>query len=118
MTDSLLVRPTCFTTLLTVGLVLLEKVEVSLNLVCRGIKSFFPAHLDSQYRRFDRRIVVNPPDVKGREAILRVHSRNVTMGKDVDMHTIARGTPGFSGAELASLINKAACHASKVPHTS
>lgn len=53
------------------------------------------------------------PDVKGREAILKVHARNVTIGKDVDLHVIARGTPGFSGAELASLVNKAACSASK-----
>jgi len=81
----------------------------------------FPEVLDKALTRpgrFDRHVEVPNPDVKGREAILRVHSRNVTMGKDVDMHTIARGTPGFSGAELASLINKAACHASKVPHTS
>ena len=63
--------------------------------------------------RFDRHVEVPNPDVKGREAILKVHSRNVTIGKDVDMHIIARGTPGFSGAELASLVNKAACRASK-----
>jgi len=76
----------------------------------------FPEVLDKALTRpgrFDRHVEVPNPDVKGREAILKVHSRNVTIGKDVDMHTIARGTPGFSGAELASLINKAACHASK-----
>jgi len=76
----------------------------------------FPEVLDKALTRpgrFDRHVEVPNPDVKGREAILKVHSRNVTIGKDVDMHVIARGTPGFSGAELASLVNKAACRASK-----
>merc|ERR1712216_560034 len=63
--------------------------------------------------RFDRHIEVANPDVKGREAILKVHSRNVTLAKEVDLHVIARGTPGLSGAELASLINKAACSAAQ-----
>lgn len=53
------------------------------------------------------------PDVKGREDILKLHSRNVTVAPDVDLHIVARGTPGFSGAELASLVNKAACKAAK-----
>ena len=58
--------------------------------------------------RFDRRIVVDLPDVKGREAILRVHARKVKCGPDVDMKVIARGTPYFSGADLENLLNEAA----------
>ncbi|MBI2833482.1 MAG: ATP-dependent zinc metalloprotease FtsH, partial [Acidobacteria bacterium] len=58
--------------------------------------------------RFDRQVVVGRPDVKGREAILKVHARKVTMGPDIDLRAIARGTPGFSGADLANLVNEAA----------
>jgi len=58
--------------------------------------------------RFDRQINILPPDVKGRLEILKVHSRRVPLGKDVDLENIARGTPGFTGAELASLVNEAA----------
>ena len=58
--------------------------------------------------RFDREVTVNLPDVKGREQILKVHARKVKASKDVDWSLIARGTPGFSGAELANLINEAA----------
>ncbi|HIL69326.1 MAG TPA: ATP-dependent zinc metalloprotease FtsH, partial [Verrucomicrobia bacterium] len=58
--------------------------------------------------RFDRQITVNLPDIKGREAILKVHSKNVKLSKKVDLSVIARGTPGFSGAELANLLNEAA----------
>ena len=58
--------------------------------------------------RFDRQVTVNLPDVKGREEILRVHSKKVKMAEDVDLSVIARGTPGFSGAELANVINEAA----------
>ncbi|MDD5199895.1 MAG: ATP-dependent zinc metalloprotease FtsH [Terrimicrobiaceae bacterium] len=58
--------------------------------------------------RFDRQVTVNLPDVKGREEILRVHAKKVKMAEDVDLTAIARGTPGFSGAELANLINEAA----------
>ena len=58
--------------------------------------------------RFDRQVTVNLPDVKGREEILRVHSKKVKMAEDVDLGVIARGTPGFSGAELANVINEAA----------
>jgi cell division protease FtsH len=58
--------------------------------------------------RFDRQVHVGCPDVKGREAILRVHSRKITLSPGVDMRSIARGTPGFSGAELANLVNEAA----------
>jgi cell division protease FtsH len=58
--------------------------------------------------RFDRQVTVNLPDVKGREEILRVHAKKVKMAEDVDLGIIARGTPGFSGAELANLINEAA----------
>ena len=58
--------------------------------------------------RFDRRVVVPRPDVKGREEILRVHTRKVPLSEDVDLSVIARGTPGFSGADLANLVNEAA----------
>src|ERR1700684_2760093 len=58
--------------------------------------------------RFDRRVVVARPDVKGREEILRVHTRKVPLAPDVDPRTIARGTPGFSGADLANLVNEGA----------
>ncbi len=58
--------------------------------------------------RFDRQVVVGHPDLRGREAILRVHARRLKMGAGVDLREIARGTPGFSGAELANLLNEAA----------
>jgi cell division protease FtsH len=57
--------------------------------------------------RFDRQITVNLPDVRGREAILKVHSKNVKLDPGVDLAVIARGTPGYSGAELANLLNEA-----------
>lgn len=63
--------------------------------------------------RFDRQIAVPLPDVKGREKILQVHSKDVPMAGNIDMATIARGTPGFSGAELANLINEAALIAAR-----
>jgi cell division protease FtsH len=63
--------------------------------------------------RFDRQIVVANPDVKGREQILRVHMRNVPLAPDIDPKTIARGTPGFSGADLANLVNEAALLAAR-----
>jgi cell division protease FtsH len=63
--------------------------------------------------RFDRQITVNLPDVKGREEILRVHSKRVKLAEDVDMGVIARGTPGYSGAELANVINEAALLAAR-----
>lgn len=63
--------------------------------------------------RFDRRIMVQYPDMNGREKILRVHSKNVPLSPDVNLKTIARGTPGFSGAELANLINEAALLAAR-----
>ncbi len=58
--------------------------------------------------RFDRRIVVNPPDVKGREGILKVHTRDIPLASDVDLVVLARSTPGFSGADLANMVNEAA----------
>ena len=58
--------------------------------------------------RFDRQVTVNLPDVRGREAILKVHAKNVKLDSGVDLSVIARGTPGFSGAELANLLNEAA----------
>jgi cell division protease FtsH len=58
--------------------------------------------------RFDRRIAVQYPDMNGREKILKVHVKNVPLSPDVVLHTIAKGTPGFSGAELANLVNEAA----------
>ncbi len=63
--------------------------------------------------RFDRRIVVNRPDVRGREEILRVHTRKVQLGEDVNLSVIARGTPGFTGADLANLVNEAALIAAR-----
>ena len=63
--------------------------------------------------RFDRRVVVPRPDVKGREDILRVHTRKVPLSDDVDLSVIARGTPGFSGADLANLVNESALWAAR-----
>jgi len=63
--------------------------------------------------RFDRRVVVARPDVKGREEILRVHTRKVPLAEDVELSVIARGTPGFSGADLANLVNEAALWAAR-----
>jgi cell division protease FtsH len=64
--------------------------------------------------RFDRQIHVPNPDIKGREKILTVHARKVPVGPDVDLRVIARGTPGFSGADLANLVNEAALMAARV----
>ena len=63
--------------------------------------------------RFDRRITVPRPDVNGREGILRVHTKKVPLGEDVDLETIARGTPGFVGADLENLVNEAALLAAR-----
>ena len=63
--------------------------------------------------RFDRQVVVPNPDVGGREKILRVHMRNVPLAADVDVRTLARGTPGFSGADLANLVNEGALLAAR-----
>jgi len=63
--------------------------------------------------RFDRRVVVPRPDVRGREEILRVHTRKVPLAEDVDLSVIARGTPGFSGADMANLVNEAALWAAR-----
>jgi len=63
--------------------------------------------------RFDRQVVVPLPDIRGREAILKIHMRKVPLAKDVDPSIIARGTPGFSGADLANLINEAALFAAR-----
>src|SRR6201987_1011618 len=64
--------------------------------------------------RFDRQVVVPNPDVGGREKILRVHTRKVPLAPDVDSRVLARGTPGFSGADLANLVNEAALRAARV----
>ena len=63
--------------------------------------------------RFDRTIYVGVPDIKGREAILKVHARNKMLGEDVDLKSIARGTPGFTGADLENLLNEAALLAAR-----
>ncbi|UKL14633.1 ATP-dependent zinc metalloprotease FtsH [Dissulfurimicrobium hydrothermale] len=63
--------------------------------------------------RFDRRIYVPPPDMKGRYAILKVHARNVILAKDVDLKMIAKGTPGFTGADIRNLVNEAALEAAR-----
>lgn len=64
--------------------------------------------------RFDRQVVVGLPDVKGREQILKVHMRKVSVAQDVDAMTLARGTPGYSGADLANLVNEATLFAARV----
>jgi cell division protease FtsH len=63
--------------------------------------------------RFDRRIIVNRPDVKGREGIFEVHTRKIPLSDDVDSHVVARATAGFSGADLANLVNEAALNAAR-----
>lgn len=64
--------------------------------------------------RFDRQVSVSNPDIKGREKILLVHARKIPLGPDVDLRIIARGTPGFSGAELANLVNESALMAARL----
>ncbi len=63
--------------------------------------------------RFDRHVIVDNPDINGREGILKVHTRHVPMGADVDLKKLARGTPGFSGADLANLVNEGALLAAR-----
>jgi cell division protease FtsH len=67
--------------------------------------------------RFDRQVTVGNPDLRGREAILRVHTRKVAVEEGVDLRSIARGTPGFSGADLANLVNEAALFAGRAGRT-
>ncbi|MDY0297603.1 MAG: ATP-dependent zinc metalloprotease FtsH [Acidobacteriota bacterium] len=64
--------------------------------------------------RFDRRVVVSTPDVGGREAILKVHVRNIPLAKNVSLKVLARSTPGFTGADIANLVNEAALRASRM----
>jgi len=64
--------------------------------------------------RFDRRVIVNMPDVKGREDILKVHIKNIPLDKEIDLSVLARSTPGFSGADLANLVNEAALLAARL----
>ena len=66
--------------------------------------------------RFDRQVYIDYPDLKGREAILNLHAKKVKLSKSVNLNTLARGTQGFSGAELANLLNEAALYAVKVGH--
>ena len=63
--------------------------------------------------RFDRHVVVPAPDIKGRENILKTHSKNIELDKEISLNTIARGTPGFTGADLANLVNEAALWAAR-----
>jgi cell division protease FtsH len=63
--------------------------------------------------RFDRRVIVDRPDIKGREEVLRVHAKKVPMSEDVNLNILARGTPGFSGADLANMVNEAALTAAR-----
>jgi cell division protease FtsH len=63
--------------------------------------------------RFDRRVIVDRPDIRGREEVLKVHSKKVPMAEDVDLNILARGTPGFSGADLANMVNEAALTAAR-----
>ncbi|HTX34429.1 MAG TPA: ATP-dependent zinc metalloprotease FtsH, partial [Bryobacteraceae bacterium] len=63
--------------------------------------------------RFDRRVVVGRPDVQGREAILRVHTKKIPLGDNVDLSVLARGTPGLAGADLANLVNESALNAAR-----
>jgi cell division protease FtsH len=67
--------------------------------------------------RFDRRVVVNMPDVKGREEILKVHIRKIPLDKDVNLKVLARSTPGFSGADLANMVNEAALNGARNAQT-
>jgi cell division protease FtsH len=67
--------------------------------------------------RFDRMVVVDRPDVKGREGILKVHTRKIPLAEDVEMDVLARGTPGFSGADLENLVNEAALLAARMNRT-
>jgi cell division protease FtsH len=67
--------------------------------------------------RFDRQVTVGAPDVKGREQILRIHTRKVAVDPEIDLRQIARGTPGFSGADLANLVNEAALYAVRAGRT-
>ena len=78
----------------------------------RGLVILDPALL--RPGRFDRRVVVPRPDVKGREGILAVHVRKIPLAEDVDVSVIARSTPGFSGADLANLVNEAALNAARL----
>ena len=63
--------------------------------------------------RFDRQVVVNRPDLRGRSEILKVHTKKVPMASNVELEKIARGTPGFSGADLENLVNEAALWAAR-----
>ncbi|MBM9532203.1 AAA family ATPase, partial [Desulfoprunum benzoelyticum] len=64
--------------------------------------------------RFDRQVVVPNPDLRGRKRILEVHARKTPLSEEVDLEVLARGTPGFSGADLENLVNEAALHAAKL----
>jgi cell division protease FtsH len=67
--------------------------------------------------RFDRRVVVGRPDVRGREEVLKVHAKKVPLSDDVQLRTLARGTPGFTGADLANMVNEAAINAAREPQS-
>ena len=77
------------------------------------VPTFWTPHL-LRPGRFDRQVVVPNPDLKGRKRILEVHSRKTPLSPEVDLDVLARGTPGFSGADLENLVNEAALHAAKL----
>jgi cell division protease FtsH len=64
--------------------------------------------------RFDRQVMIPAPDIKGREGILKVHTKKIPLAEDVDLKVLARGTPGFTGADLANLVNEAALYAARL----
>jgi len=93
-------------------LVGMDGFEANLGVVVLGATNR-PEVLDRALLRPDRQIVVDAPDLDGRDAILRLHARGKPLAPDVDLHRIAQATPGFSGADLANVVNEAALLAAR-----